>query len=139
MRRRIAIIDDEHGTTDLYVKALQMAGLDVEHFDNVRDGLANIEGSDSPPDLYVIDLMMPPDDEIGLEEAGFGLSTGIVLYRRVRERYPSIPIIILTCVSNPEILQLLPVDENTFREAKIDIMPFELAAKINEVLGDDSN
>lgn len=139
MSRKIVVIDDEHGTTDLYVKALRMSGFDVRHYDNVRDSLAHIEPpegkGEEPPDLYVLDLMMPPGEAISLEDSGFGLSTGIVLYRKIRARHPGVPIIILTSVSNPEILNLLPKDANTSREAKVDVMPFELVEKVSEILG----
>ncbi|MFN0079995.1 MAG: response regulator [Prosthecobacter sp.] len=134
MSKSVVIIDDEHGTTDLYVKALRMAEFEVRHIDNVKDALAHFQGDGSTPDIYILDLMMPPGDEIKLEESGFGLSTGIVLYRRLREKHPNLPVIILTSVSNPEILGLLPLDDNTRREAKIDVMPFELVEKIKETL-----
>jgi len=131
---RIILIDDDHGPMGFYLKALRQSGFDVEHIDSVAGALDHIEHGEVPGDLYVLDLMMPPGDAMELEKAGFGLKSGIELYRSLRARWENVPVIILTSISNPAILELLPVDSNTLREAKIDLLPFELVEKVKQRL-----
>jgi DNA-binding response OmpR family regulator len=128
--KRIIFIDDEHGPIDLYVRALERSGFRVEHLDLVETALDHISTSTSPADFYVVDLMMPPGDAFDLETAGFGLTTGVEIHRRIRAKWPSVPILVLTNVSNPLILALLPFDANTMVEAKINVLPFELVERI---------
>jgi CheY-like chemotaxis protein len=90
--------------------------------------------SPTPADLYVLDLMMPAGDALDLETAGFGLTSGIEIFRRLRSKFPTVPVIILTSVSNPAILDALPLDENTIKEAKIDVLPSELVGRVNSLL-----
>lgn len=137
MKKRILIIDDDHGTMDLYSKALRLSGFDVTHLDTTKAALEHISSYEPPFDLYVLDLMMPPGDVLKLEESGFGLSTGFIIYQKLRIKSKEVPVIILTSVSNPDILGLLPVDSNTDVRAKIDLMPFELAQLITQTLGNE--
>ena len=131
---RIVFIDDDHGPMDLYVKALRAAGHHVTHLDTVAAALDHAQEATSPPDLYVLDIMMPVEDALDLKEAGYGLTSGIVIYRRIRERFPMVPVTILTSVSSTRILNDLPLDDYTQWMAKIDVLPFELAHRIEEML-----
>ena len=129
---RIVLIDDDHGPMDLYVRALRESGLVVDHLDNLTEAMEHVRTTDKPADLYLIDIMMPPGDALTLEESNYGLTSGIILYQRLRDRFPDVPVIILTSISNPEILELLPSDSNTTKEAKVEVLPFDLVQKVKE-------
>lgn len=124
---------------DLYAKALRLSGFDVTHLDTTGQAFEHFATAREPAALYVLDLMMPPGEAMTLEESRYGLATGIVIYQTLRSKFANVPVIILTSVSNPEILGLLPVDELTDVRAKIDLMPFELAELIKERLSYASN
>jgi len=126
LTKEVVLIDDEHGPMDLYVRALREAAFRVKHLDSVAVALEHIREARTPADLYILDLMMPPGDAMDLETAGYGLKSGVELHRCLRARWSNVPVIVLTSVSNPSILDLLPFDENTTCEAKIDVLPFEL-------------
>lgn len=130
----ITLIDDEHAPMDLYVRALRQSGFEIQHLDSVELALKHIREAEVPSDLYIIDLMMPPGTALDLEAAGFGLKSGIIVHRQLRQRFPSVPVIVLTSVSNPSILEAIPFDEHTKREAKIDVLPFQLVTKVREIL-----
>jgi DNA-binding response OmpR family regulator len=123
----VVLIDDEHGPMDYYVAALQEHGFDVAHLDTVQAALDHIEGATKPPDVYILDIMMPPGDALDLREAGYGLTSGLQIHKRIRARFPKARIIVLTSISNPSILKGLPLDEYTECKAKIQVLPFELA------------
>lgn len=148
---------------DLYVRALKQSGFDVEHLDSVAKALQHIKETENPSDLYIIDLMMPPGDALNLEDTRYGLSSGVEIHRtlrkagqvdaesletmssfgltsgiaihgRLRQRFISVPVIILTSVSNPAIINAIPFDALTRREAKIEVLPFELVEKVRSIL-----
>jgi two-component system alkaline phosphatase synthesis response regulator PhoP len=80
---RILIVEDDRDIADLVTRYLEKAGFAVEIAGSGRDALAAIAAR--PPDLLVLDLMLPHVD-------------GLEVCRAVRagERTASIPIIMLT-------------------------------------------
>lgn len=132
---KITLIDDEHGPMDFYVIALRKSGFEVEHLDNVADALKHIAETPTPSDFYIIDLMMPVGESgLNLERAKYGLASGIEIHRQLRQRFATVPVMILTSVSNPTIIGAIPFDDRTTCEAKIEVLPFELVDKVRELL-----
>lgn len=130
---KVALIDDEYGPIEYYHKALIEQGMVVERIDNVQDALAHIDRGIAL-DAYVVDIMMPT---LGLkdprmQETANGLATGIMLHRELRKAFPAVPIFILTSISNPDILEGIPTQDNTELLSKIETLPFELAALVKE-------
>lgn len=77
---RIAVVDDEPSVLEAVASILASAGFEIDRY---RDGQSALDAfSNCPPDLAVVDLMMPRMD-------------GMELMRRVRERW-TFPIIMLT-------------------------------------------
>ena len=132
---KIVLIDDNHGPMDLYVQALCKSGYEMQHLDTVALALAHIDNAEQSADLYILDIMMPPGDALDLRESSFGLTSGILIYERLLKRFPGVPVIVLTNISAPEILEHLPLDDpRTTREAKIDVLPFDLVEKVRQRL-----
>jgi two-component system response regulator RegX3 len=77
---RVAVVDDEAAIRDAVGYALRSDGFDVDPFETGEDVLRALD--DEPPDLIVLDLMLP------------GLS-GTEVCRRVRAT-SAVPIIVLT-------------------------------------------
>jgi two-component system alkaline phosphatase synthesis response regulator PhoP len=80
---RILVVEDDRDIADLVQRYLAKAGFEVEVLTSGRDALARLAGS--PPDLVVLDLMLPHVD--GLE---------ICRIARSQDRTAAIPIIMLT-------------------------------------------
>lgn len=131
---RVAFIDDDHGPIDYYVEALTEKGHEVEQFDNVEAFFSHLDQG-KPADIYIVDIMMPTHGNPRLRESADGLASGVVLHREIRRLFPEVPIILLTSISNQEILDGLPIEPNTQVESKIDTLPFELANIVDEKLG----
>ena len=83
MRKRILVVEDDEGLRGLYRMTLSLAGFTVEE---AADGLAALNVIDSrPPDLVVLDLMLPT-------VSGFVVQQDIAARSRTRE----IPVVIVT-------------------------------------------
>lgn len=86
--KRILVVDDEDDVITYLTALLTDAGYEVTTARNGEEGLTSARAD--PPDLISLDITMP-------ERSGVGL------YRKVREdeKLKSIPIVIVTGVTNP--------------------------------------
>jgi len=100
MPYRIVIVDDERVAMLRYQQELELEGYDVVHYDSVADikPFLTTEKPD-PVDLFIIDIMLPPEPVYSAEKTDMGLYTGIFLAQDIRKRYPDAPIILLTNTS----------------------------------------
>ena len=120
MHKRVLIVEDEASIRDMVAFALRKADMEVVHAADARAALTAI--SDTPPDLILLDWMLP------------GM-TGLELARRLRseERTAEVPIIMLTARGEE-------TDRVGGLEAGVDdyvVKPFsprELIARINAVM-----
>jgi DNA-binding response OmpR family regulator len=79
--KKILVVDDEENIRELYRDELVEEGYRVEMAENGLQALAKVESF--RPDLVTLDVMMPGMD-------------GIEVLRRIREKNPSIPVLLLT-------------------------------------------
>ena len=78
---RILVIDDEPEVTSLVQRGLAYAGYEVDTAYDAESGLATAR--DHPPDLVVLDRMLPDLD-------------GLEVCRRLRAASPDLPVLMLT-------------------------------------------
>jgi len=138
----VVIIDDDHGPIDQYVKALRKAGYYVEHLDTLSAAFRHIRDTSSAPDIYILDMMMSLGEDtsdwpadFSEQEAGFGMTAGLAIFRRVRARFPSVPVILLTSVAEPGILENMPFDEHCTVEFKINLLPLAMVNRVKQRIG----
>jgi DNA-binding response OmpR family regulator len=79
--KKILVVDDEENIRELYRDELAEEGYRVEMAENGTQALAKFESF--RPDLVTLDVMMPGMD-------------GIEVLRRIREKNPSVPVLLLT-------------------------------------------
>src|ERR1700694_1085351 len=80
-RQRVLVVDDERSITDAVATALRYEGFDVEEVFTGRAALASAQ--DDPPDLMVLDIMLPDLD-------------GLEVTRRLRADGVKVPVLFLT-------------------------------------------
>jgi DNA-binding response OmpR family regulator len=83
MTHRVLVVEDDPDIAELVIRYLEKAGYATEHMSSGRDALDRI--GTRPPDLLVLDLMLPHVD--GLE---------ICRVVRANDKTAAIPIIVLT-------------------------------------------
>jgi len=90
----ILVVDDDPAIRRIAARILERAGFDVEA---AVDGLAAIELLDQravPPDLVLLDMTMPRMD-------------GAETFRRLKERYPDVPVILVSGYDEQEATRTL--------------------------------
>jgi DNA-binding response OmpR family regulator len=79
--KKILVVDDEENIRELYRDELAEEGYRIELAENGQEALSKLESF--RPDLVTLDVMMPGMD-------------GIEVLRQIREKNPSIPVLLLT-------------------------------------------
>ena len=93
--KAVWVVDDERSIRWVLEKALTQEGLAVTCFDTAESLLSNV--SASPPDAIVSDIRMPGMD-------------GLDLLSELKDRYPSLPVVIMTAHSDLDsAVQSIPV------------------------------
>ncbi|GAB5895651.1 response regulator transcription factor [Mycolicibacterium mageritense] len=84
---RVLVVDDEPGLAELVSMALRYEGW---HVSIASDGSSAIrQAQDSPPDVVVLDIMLPDID-------------GLQVLRKLRESRPGLPLLLLTAKESLE-------------------------------------
>jgi DNA-binding response OmpR family regulator len=84
---RVLIVDDDATLAEVVIGYLERAGHETRHVGNGREALDEI--ATRPPDLVVLDVMLPEID-------------GIEICRRVRAEHPNLAILMLTALGEAE-------------------------------------
>ena len=78
---RVLVVDDDRAVRESLRRALQLEDLEVELAGDGMQALARVQ--DAPPDLVVLDVMMPGVDGLGV-------------VRRLRQDHVDVPVLLLT-------------------------------------------
>jgi DNA-binding response OmpR family regulator len=117
MTHRVLVVDDDATVSEVLCRYLEQAGFDVEV---VSDGRLGLEAAlTRPPDLVVLDLMLP-----GLH--------GLEVFRRVREQLP-LPVIMLTALGD-ETDRLTGLELGADDYVTKPFSPRELVLRVQSVL-----
>lgn len=87
VRQRVLVVDDERSITDAVATALRYEGFEVTEVATGRAALASAQ--DDPPDLIVLDVMLPDLD-------------GLEVTRRLRAEGIRVPVLFLTARDSTE-------------------------------------
>jgi two-component system alkaline phosphatase synthesis response regulator PhoP len=117
---RILIVEDDRDIGELVCRYLEKAGFTAELVSSGRDAIASI--SSAPPDLLVLDLMLPHMD--GLE---------ICRAVRANDRTSSIPIIMLTARAD-ESERIVGLEIGADDYVAKPFSPNELVARVRALL-----
>lgn len=135
MKKTIVIIDDSLGPITYYKVALEMEGYAVQHIRTAREALQHINHTQDPADLYLVDIMIPIGDSgLSEKEVAQGLTTGLLLRDKLRQRFPHALIEIITNVASPDILQQLAESGNTSVLYKPETPPDDMVTRVKILL-----
>jgi len=140
---RILFIDDELGPYEkepngnymwYYYQALIDKRYEVKGIMGPDAALSELDSRADQYDLIILDIMMSPEETYRHENTQKGLRTGIFLLKTLQQKYPDLPVFVLTNVQAPEVLTQVGSFRNVKLVATKDIYPpFDLAAKIQEL------
>lgn len=114
----ILVVDDEPALTDVVTYNLRQAGFETVVALSGREALRLVE--DAPPDLVILDLMLPELD-------------GLTVCRTLRERHPSLPVVMLTA-RDSELDRVLGLETGADDYVTKPFSPRELVARVRAVL-----
>ncbi len=116
---RILVVDDSADNSFLLQAILEEEGYKVEVADNGFEALIKIEAA--PPDLLLLDVMMPGMD-------------GYEVTRRIRQNttLPFIPILLITAYAQPSVVEGLDMGADDFIRKPIEFE--ELLARVRSLL-----
>ncbi|MDR0702131.1 MAG: nitrogen regulation protein NR(I) [Azoarcus sp.] len=83
------IIDDDRSIRWVLEKAMGRESIDYRSFASASEALTALDATAQPPKVMLSDIRMPGD-------------SGLTLLHRVKERYPQLPVIIMTAYSDLE-------------------------------------
>ena len=101
MKKRVLLIEDDK----FLLEQLQIAMEDYEIVPASSAVLGMELVSKMEFDAVLLDIMMPPPDDIDPEIVRYGRTTGVEICKKIRHLKPSLPIIILSVVRDPGILK----------------------------------
>lgn len=107
---KILVIEDDRSFADDFLYFLNKNGHKCDYASNSNDALEYIKNINKY-DLVTMDLMMYRGNSLKDEEPN--LSTGVILFKIIRKKNRSIPIIVITAKSRDEVNNVLKDDANT--------------------------
>jgi len=133
MKKKVLFIEDE----EFLLEQLQIAlgDYDIIPASSAQKGMEFIQKTQF--DAVLLDIMMPPSDDMDPELVGYGRSTGVEICRRIKNENPDIPIVVLSVVRDPKIL-------NRIKDAGVDeiinkpVLPGKVSEILNRVLNSHS-
>ena len=129
MKKRILFIEDEK----FFLEELQIALTDYEIIPaySALGGMEFVQNEDF--DAVLLDIMMPPLIDMDPERVNYGRSTGVELCRRIKNLKPELPVVALTVVRDPGILEEIR-DAGADKIINKPALSSEVIAGLNEVL-----
>ena len=117
----VLLIDDDRELAALLHQSLGREGMHVSHAADAASGLAAVaSAAGAPPSLVLLDLMLPD-------------LPGIELFRRLRERAPKLPVIMLTAKGD-QVDRIVGLELGADDYVAKPFDPRELVARIRAVL-----
>lgn len=132
MKRQILFIEDDK----FLLEQLQIALEDFEIIPTSSASMGLEMLNKARYDAVLLDIMMPPPEDMDAELVGYGRTTGIEVCRRIRYLNPDLPIVVLSVVRDVGILDRIHkagADEIINKPA----LPNKITETLNKVLDNE--
>jgi len=101
MKKKILFIEDEKFL--LRQLPIALTNYEIVPAESASKGLKLVESEDF--DAVLLDIMMPPSEDMDLEVVDYGMKTGVEICKRIKQAKQSLPVVVLTVVRDREILR----------------------------------
>jgi DNA-binding response OmpR family regulator len=131
---KILFVDDEPRWVEPYRRELQDAGFEVDQENTIVGAIKYLDDHGAQLSLLILDIMMPHGTIFTAEETRNGRRTGVLMFKRVRETFPTLPVIFLTNVSDETVEVYVRQQSCCLLIRKPECFPFELVDKVQQLL-----
>jgi CheY-like chemotaxis protein len=97
---RVLFLEDEEDLV-LYLPRVLKEDLEIVGTTSIDEALRRFAEEDF--DAVLLDIVMPPADDMDAEQLNYGRVTGVEIARRMKDIKPNVPIVAFTVVTDPEI------------------------------------
>ena len=101
----ILLIDDERLVMQYYVRELKRVGFQVKQCFDPDSTFEFIEKKKPEISLIILDIMMLPGKKYQGADTENGLRTGLFILNDLRDKFPDVPIVVLTNVADVNTLK----------------------------------
>ena len=129
MKKQVLFIEDEK----FFLEELQIAltEYDITPAYSASSGMELVRNENF--DAVLLDIMMPPPEDMDPEHVDYGRSTGVELCRQIKKLKPQLPVIVLSVVRDPDILERIEA-VGADRIINKPVSSREVSAVLDEVL-----
>lgn len=96
-------VDDDKFLVDYFFSNLRDEGIDLISVTQAEEALDKVEELMPAIKLVVLDVMMPAGGLITDAESQYGYKTGLALARKIRQKYPNIPLLGCSNDQDPQV------------------------------------
>ena len=107
----IVIIDDDYAQ-EILAENLSYRGHEVRRLGSASETLRNLEDVLSA-DLIILDVIMEIPDSLAEEYVSGGRTTGMAIYKKIRERNPDVPILAYSATQDRDLIEVFRDDPNS--------------------------
>ena len=135
----VLFIDDERRRMDAFAMELELTGKTIRFCTEAKKGWDVFVKNRTKINLIILDIMMAPGElfvDTGSVEDG--LRTGIVLFEKIREQEPDIPVIIFTNASDRDVRERFRNEKNCLFVQKKGYLPHEFVHLISRFLAGET-
>lgn len=133
LEKPILFVDDDYLPSNYYYYALMLRQLTVAFYEDVDKAVEWTK--DKEPSLAILDVMMPPGPFASYDTRE-GLDTGLFLFRYLRDKYPNLPVVILTNVRTAPAM--FRGEKAVKVVSKSKCPPLDLALMVEDLLGKET-
>ena len=101
MSYRILFLEDEEDLVEDLPRLYKQRGIEIVGTISIPDALRLLK--EEHFDAVLLDIIMPPTEDMDAERVDYGRRTGVEVVRRMKKIKPHIPIVALTVITDPEI------------------------------------
>ena len=129
---RVLYLEDEMDALEVLPLLLRKEEIEIVGTSSIEEALQWV--SEQPFDAVLLDIMMPPTQDMDDESLDYGRLTGKEVARRIREMKPELPIVAFTVLTDRDLLREIR-SVGVTRIVNKPCQPYSVARALLEVTG----
>lgn len=101
----ILFIEDELRQTKSFHEEFELAEYEVKLAKTVDEASLLLTENAAAIQVVILDIMMSPGELLRNENTERGLRTGLKMFEKIREEFPTIPVVVFTNVTDKSVIE----------------------------------